>query len=96
MSHNFEKIKRRSEIGELLKAKLIESLDLPYSSADIHEDISLIGSGLGLDSLDILEIVLCVESNFSVKIPEGETSLLRSLNTLIDFIIQQQDLQCAR
>ena len=39
----------------------------------------------------MLEIVLCVENNFGVKIPEGQTLALRSLNTLADFIISEQD-----
>lgn len=91
MLNNKEKLQRRKEISLLLKEKLIEALDIPYEPRDISEDIALIGSGLGLDSLDVLEIVLCVENNFGVKVPEGQTLALRSLNTLIDFIISEQD-----
>lgn len=91
MPTNKEKLQRRKEISETLKQKLIEALDIPYETKDIGEDISLIGSGLGLDSLDVLEIILCVENNFGVKIPEGQTLALRSLNTLVDFIISEQD-----
>lgn len=91
MPNNKEKLQRRKEISLLLKEKLIEALDIPYEPRDISEDIALIGSGLGLDSLDVLEIVLCVENNFGVKVPEGQTLALRSLNTLIDFIISEQD-----
>ena len=80
-------LKRRKEVSEQLKAKLAESLDLDIDPQDIHEDIALVGSGLGLDSLDILEIVSCAESAFGVKIPEGDLSVLRSFNTLVDFII---------
>ena len=90
MPNNKEKLQRRKEISLLLKEKLIEALDIPYEPRDISEDIALIGSGLGLDSLDVLEIVLCVENNFGVKIPEGQTLALRSLNTLIDFRIRNE------
>ncbi len=79
-------LETRQERCNKLKEKLIENLDLPYEPSDLNDDISLIGSGLGLDSLDILEIVLCVENNFGVTIPESETHILRSLNTLMDFI----------
>ena len=47
MAINPESLERRRKISELLKEKLIESLDISYEPEDIHEDISLIGSGLG-------------------------------------------------
>ena len=81
----------RRDICATLKSKLVENLDIPYKPDDLSDDISLIGSGLGLDSLDILEIVLCVENNFSVKMPEDSAPALRSLNTLVDYIIQQTE-----
>lgn len=86
-----ENLTRRREICQTLKEKLIEGLDIPYTPADLRDDVSLIGSGLGLDSLDILEVVLCVESNFGVKIPELSVHILRSFNTLVDYIIMEQD-----
>ena len=91
MAINPESLERRRKISELLKEKLIESLDISYEPEDIHEDISLIGSGLGLDSLDI---VLCVENNFGIKMPEESAHVLRSFNTLVDFIIEEQDKKC--
>lgn len=94
MAINPESLERRRKISELLKEELIESLDISYEPEDIHEDISLIGSGLGLDSLDILEIVLCVENNFGIKMPEESAHVLRSFNTLVDFIIEEQDKKC--
>ncbi len=94
MPVNIEKLNKRKEASLLLKEKLIENLNLNFRPEDIHEDIALVGSGLGLDSLDILEIVSCAESTFGVKIPEGEISILRSFNTLLDFILEQQEAKC--
>lgn len=85
-----EKIKRRKEVIQRLKEEIIKRLDLPYKPDDIHEDISLLGAGLGLDSLDAIEIVMIVESCFGVKIADGNTSPLRSLNTITDYIIEQK------
>lgn len=85
------KIDRRAKIVLTLKKELIQRLNLPYTPEDLHEDISLLGAGLGLDSLDALEIVLCAENSFGVKIPDDSVEVLRSINTIVDFIIQEQD-----
>ena len=86
-----QKINKRAEVINSMKEELIKRLNLPYKPEDIHEDISLFGAGLGLDSLDALEVVLCVEHCFGIKIPENNVSILRSINTLVDYVITQKE-----
>jgi len=85
---------KRKEICDSLKSSLIQNLNLPYQVEDLRDDISIIGAGLGLDSLDILEVVLTIEGGFNVKVPELSVHILRSFNTIVDFILSQQEAKC--
>ena len=56
-----------------IKELIIQELDLrDRSAADIQDDAPLFGEGLGLDSLDALQLAMAIEERFGVQIPEGE------------------------
>lgn len=84
-----QKIETRSGIVTRVKRTLIQRLSLAYSPDDLHEDVSLLGSGLGLDSLDALEVILGIEQEFGVKVAEGNVSVLRSINTIVDHLLEK-------
>ena len=71
-----------------IKQALVRSLRLPITASEISDDISLFGDGLGLDSIDVLELVLELERTFGASITDEETGkhVLRTVNTIAEFI----------
>ena len=57
----------------------VEELNLEGKTpADIDDGAPLFGEGLGLDSLDALQLAVAVEESFGVRVPEGEEALVGS------------------
>ncbi|MCG8336028.1 MAG: phosphopantetheine-binding protein [Proteobacteria bacterium] len=79
-------IKPRQEILQKLICCLIDNLNIPFQKDLIHADVPLFGAGLGLDSIDALEVVMTVENEFGVSIDESNIQSMRTLNTLADSI----------
>jgi len=58
-----------------LKQLIVDELDLRDRTAnDIIDDDPLFGEGLGLDSLDALQLAMAIEERFGVRIPEGDAA----------------------
>ncbi len=80
-------------IKEQLKKIIIEELNLEeIRPEDIEDDAPLFGEGLGLDSLDAVEIVVLLEKHFGVEVKsldEGREAF-RSINTLAAFIEEKR------
>ena len=76
-------------IKENLKKILIEELSLDdLTPEEIEDDAPLFGEGLGLDSLDAVELVVLLEKHFGVEVKnldEGRAAF-QSINTLVTFI----------
>ena len=77
----------RSEVKELLAT----GLRLDVSPAEIPDDSPIFGEGLGLDSIDALELVVLVEERFHVSIPDEDVGrrAFASVNALVDFIVAE-------
>ncbi len=72
-----------------LKSKIIEALKLQdITPEQIDDDAPLFGTGLGLDSIDALELVVLLEKEYGIVIKDIEEGrpAFRSVRTLADFI----------
>ena len=76
-------------VKEKLKAALIEELKLEdVAVEDIVDDAPLFGEGLGLDSLDAIEVVVLVQRNFGLTMQDQEEAkkAFASVNALTAYI----------
>ncbi|MCB1007385.1 MAG: acyl carrier protein [Acidobacteria bacterium] len=81
------------ELKPRLKAILVERLKLERTADSIGDSEPLFGpDGIGLDSIDALELVLGVEQEFGVRIENEEvgTEALASIEQLARFVAQKQ------
>ena len=72
-----------------LKKLIINTLKLEdIVPGDIEDDAALFGEGLGLDSIDALELVVALEKTYNVFIPDSEVGkkVFRSVNALAEFV----------
>lgn len=78
---------------EKLKGEIIETLNLSdVTPADIDVDEPLIGGSLGLDSIDTLELLVLLEKQYSVNIPDVNAGreAFRSVRSLATYIQNNQ------
>ena len=75
-----------------IKQALVRSLRLPMAPEEIGDSMPLFGDGLGLDSIDVLELVLEIDRSFGVTIADEETGfrVLGSVDTIAEFIVSER------
>lgn len=81
------------ELIEQLKVQIIEQLNLEdIEPEDIDPDEPLFGEGLGLDSIDALELIVLLEKEYGIKIenPKDGQKVFFSLNTMAEFITEHR------
>jgi acyl carrier protein len=81
------------DLRSRIKEMLVKNLMLQTTVDQIGDDLPLFGpNGLGLDSIDALEIVVSMEKIFGVGVPNSEVAgkALRSVNTIHDYIVEKR------
>lgn len=82
------------ELVHELKEKIIETLNLEEMSADdIDADAPLFGeSGLGLDSIDALELIVLLEKQYGIKLddPSQGKEIFKSVSTIAQYVARHR------
>lgn len=83
----------RNELIQQLKEQIIKQLNLADKKPeDIRDDDPLFVEGLGLDSIDALELIVLLQQEYNIKLKnaeEGQT-IFRSVGTMADYILEQR------
>jgi len=83
----------QSDLRTQIKEMLVQNLMLQTTADQIGDDLPLFGpEGLGLDSIDALELVVSMEKTFGVGVPNSEIAAkaLRNVNTIHDYILEKR------
>ena len=81
------------ELINKLRQEIIQQLNLEDLNVDdIDPDAALFGDGLGLDSIDALEIIVLLEKNYGIKIedPKEGKKIFSSIRTLAQFVMDNK------
>ena len=80
-----------NELKQRIKTMMVENLMLQLSAPEIGDDQPLFGPGsLGLDSVDALQLVVALDKNFGLKVPDPAAAkeILQSVNTMVTAIVR--------
>jgi len=89
-----DKDQELAEIREKLKELLVSNLSLEdVKPEEIEDDAPLFNEGLGLDSLDAVEIVVLLQRNFGLEVKDMEMGrkIFQSVNTLAEYVHENRD-----
>ena len=82
----------KEDLAPRVKDLIVRRLKLDIDPTTIQSDAPLFGEGLGLDSIDALELVLGLEQEFGIKVEDEEVGVkaFASVNAHCDFIEQKK------
>jgi acyl carrier protein len=79
------------DLRSQIKRLIVSELNLKAREPDsIEDDAPLFGAGLGLDSLDALQLAMSIEEKLGVRIPEGEEAraVFRSVRSIAEYVVK--------
>lgn len=81
-------ITEKSALTLQLKKQIIQFLNLSVTPEDIKDNEPLFGEGLGLDSIDSIELIVLLSREYGIEIkdPKEGRKILTDINTMVDYI----------
>lgn len=78
----------QSPLKTALKEQIIQYLNLKIQPEEIKDDQPLFGEGLGLDSIDSIELIVLLDRNYGIKIedPKEGRKILVDVNSMAEYI----------
>ena len=80
---------KQTEIAEKIKGILVESLRIPAEELDY--EIELFGDGIGLDSIDSLEIIAGIDQEFGVQMTGVAKENFYNIEALIMYVMEHME-----
>jgi len=83
-------LRTRERTLDAVRRMLITNLRVQREPDEIDPDVPLFGTGLALDSVDAVEVVVALETTFGLKIPEDGSArgAMRTPSSMVDLVIQ--------
>ena len=77
-----------NELKTRVRQLLVDNLMLQVKPEEIADDLPLFGEGLGLDSVDALQLVVALDKTFGLKIQDAEMAkgVLKNINSIVSAI----------
>lgn len=87
------KIDRREDILRRIRKILIERLQVRREADELDPDTPLFGAGIGLDSVDSVELIVSIETEFGLKLKQEASGrrFMRTINTMADMVSHFMD-----
>lgn len=82
-----------NELILTLKEQIIDALNLEeITPADIDNDAPLFGDGLGLDSIDALELIVILDRHYGIKLanPAEGKEIFKSVNSIAEYVAKNR------
>jgi acyl carrier protein len=85
-------VAHREDVLARVRLLLIEKLRVRRAPEEIDPDTPLFGTGLGLDSIDSVELLVCLDTDFGLRIPNDTSgrAALRTVNGVVDLVLAHE------
>lgn len=83
---------QREDVLARVRRLLIEKLRVRRTPEEIDPDTPLFGSGLGLDSIDAVDLLVCLDTDFGLRLPQdiGGQAAVRTVNAIVDLVLAHE------